>query len=373
MRIGVAVVSCLLGSLDATDITPERLAVLVRDQWQELDDVEFIYEGSMYHRYRKTKVPPGAHDPFEESYQGAFAYRRDDAAHIDVYVQPSNPTAPLTHATKCLLNGSVRGQNRRPDGRLQLSRREAVSGYIGSLDEQRSPLRIFLLPHFLLLLRQDPSLYHVRVAGWERCSERMCLKVEIVYRPPGFQKDAYTHKFWLDMQRGANPLRYDYFDTDNLRMQADEIGLGRFEVGDKVFWLPVRGRRLSFLTIEPTGIRFLKTPVFEETFEVVDGSVRVNQDLPDRRFSLDWEATPASDGLRKSKERFEAQGPRRSGPRGVEDRIRRVIAEADGQAKALEASAPSRESWTWAGAARLGLLTIGSACLIVAGFRKWRE
>src|SRR5438067_106953 len=82
------------GAGDGT-ITRKQLTQVLQSAQLKLRDVEFLYEGRIK-RLRApdtSLVPPqlrrneSSVDSLSGFYQGTFAYRRDQAAHLDLYVQ----------------------------------------------------------------------------------------------------------------------------------------------------------------------------------------------------------------------------------------------------------------------------------------------
>ena len=126
---------------------------------------------------------------------------------------------------------------------------------------------------------------------------------------------------------------------ENMWYRISNVKLGQFRVGrDQMAWFPVHGELDSFAS----GDRFLTEPVSRETYDVVRGSLVFNQDLPDARFSLDWDERKSSSldpwqqEFREKQSHAKPKPAHRTDPAGVEQDLNRRLAEADEQARCLE-------------------------------------
>ncbi len=318
------------------------------------DDVEFIYEGSA----RAIDRDDAGSD---RDFQGTAAYRRDGSAHLGLYVEPADRSKPLNRQDFALFRNKLTEASRvadAPDDPKASGHRESP-GIVASLDRPTSIFRIFLAPKLLELLREDNFAFSC--LGWERRDGHDCLKVEVAYGNPADRPA--RGRYWIDLERGANPIHFESYEGDRLRMRTTDIALGSFPDGAAVRWIPVRGKHQSFVS----GITSLSnSPVREEEYALVADTIRFDQKLPDRRFSIDYRPDEGAGGLRKMKAQFDSTPARpRRKRESPQQRLDRVLAEADAQSAQLEASSPSRASWlaqygwsaavTGAGLAVLGL------------------
>ncbi len=155
------------------------------------------------------------------------------------------------------------------------------------------------------------------------------------------------------------------------------VKLEQFRVGrDQMVWFPVHGEHESFAT----GDRFLTEPVSRETYDVVRGSLVFNQDLPDARFSLDWDERKSSEldpwrrEFREEQSHAKPKPAPRTDPAGVEQDLNQRLAEADEQARRLEATPPSRRIWnnTTRAQAGIAILSIGALAATILIKRRQR-
>lgn len=334
-----------------------QLSRLLHATSAAMRDVEWIYEGST--RVMKSKRGPDAID-FEDDFQGVFAYRNDRSVHLDVYIESDSPKRPFQREIFALRGAELAQRLRTPDhsNPVATGDRSGVGG-LGSLNRPRSPTRSFLLPHLLEYV-DDPS-WSVEPSGWEVIDGHRCLKILVTQ---GSRKHA--NHYWIDLERGGMPLRHEDFTDKGIRGRDFAIELAR--VSDKrgaQFWIPVRGKTHSFVTAQGVD----RDPIFEEIYSVLEGTVRINQDLPDSRFTLDSESSLIAPDLAKQKSRYEtalnAPKPRSQTP---QEHIETLLAKADAQSKGLEASAPSRESWYQRNFLSILLVLGGGATLIAATF-----
>lgn len=152
--------------------------------------------------------------------------------------------------------------------------------------------------------------------------------------------------------------------------------------GGKPTWLPAHGHTGYYVWRNVTYER----PVYELTIDVINGSARVNVDLPDSLFTVKRATALPTAGelatlnkashsstLRKEFEGQPARQPFRTDPVSIRRRIDENLAEADRQSKELEASSPAKASWSWTTAIQLVLVIVGVAMLAGVSYRKWLD
>jgi hypothetical protein len=337
----------------------QQLLRILNATWAEVRDVEFLYEGSIRALGRDEQGP----GDFDDDFQGIFAFRHDNAASLYTFVWPADRKKPMVLKVSNLFKGRYGRRSRLPDSRPSPSSPDRVQkGVVASLLGPHSPLNFFLMPLLIELLRDESTPFES--LGWEDVGGHRCLKVRL--GPPGI----YEKIYWLDIERGGHPLKYEVLLRSNLRMRRLDIELTRFRLADgKPCWLPVQGKTHSY--VKSGGLS--KTPVFEEIYHIIRGTVHINRGLSDSRFSLDWSPKPGTEGPAKAIIEFNHPPASARRPQSAQERLDRVIAEASRQTEHLEASAPSRESWIRRNPATVALVVVGIVAFGFAGYLKWRS
>jgi hypothetical protein len=170
-------------------------------------------------------------------------------------------------------------------------------GFIGSgageLDSPQMPGRILFLSHFRnhsAQIRQSFSF-----EGWEVIDGHNCLRMsyEIIHGLPADR--CVRQRFWIDLERGAHPLRMELSRGGKVQSRLAEIELARFSMGQSAFvWLPIRGVQTHHVVLDskplpnqPRSLKLIPEPasVEETSFE----SVAVNGGLSDEQKSVLFE------------------------------------------------------------------------------------
>jgi hypothetical protein len=152
-------------------------------------------------------------------------------------------------------------------------------------------------------------------------------------------------------------------------MRTAGIELERLPLADgRERWFPVRGVTFVYPFI---GRGYVDRPVGYETYKVLRGTVRFNQNLPDAFFSLDWKgALPEDEGLAVLRHEFR-KPPMRRDPAGIKQHLEKALVEADQQSRHLEAASLARESWSWTTVGQAGFAALGVVTLLGVGL--WRR
>ncbi len=328
----------------------------------DIRDVSLVYEGFFAGLKEGTRVEAAIPDK-GAVYQGNYAYRSDGASLIDMFVTHKyrNPIYE-THDTLALLRGRLASVSREPDQGYQMAANEP--GGAGALNRPNSPERIIFLPFFRSMI--DPQAYGYEYQGWEEVDGHRCLRVQFEAVPKALNRSPYhrTTRYWIDMERGGHPLKVEERSDDGPRGLAGRtvgIKLAQLPLPDgRLIWFPVAGRLETFVTI---GLNTLE-PVGVETYSLVDGTVRFNQDLPDEVFKLKWKGKlPETEKLAEQRRTFH-EPPTRNDLPGITERLDRSLAKADKQSKQLEASAPADGEGAGEMVARMGLIGIGLAIVV---------
>ena len=103
-------------------------------------------------------------------------------------------------------------------------------------------MRLFFLPILAFSgTYADGNLFSIVFVAGRMFLDTKCLKIELA-------RGAVAERYWLDVERGGNALKYELLDGPNLRMHTVDVELKLFRSnGGQVFWLPIRAKRESFL------------------------------------------------------------------------------------------------------------------------------
>ncbi|RUL81428.1 hypothetical protein [Tautonia sociabilis] len=340
-------------------IARQDLRALLLAAQADLRDVEFLYEGGLrklqnldYHRVPPENRSPTPRGPDHvTAFQGKFAYRNETFAHLDHYLWDEDGEA--RRRVSCL-PGDYEFQSRSfhlgggPDGPLA-----SEPGWIGDFFGSTLPLRLFIAPYLLSLLKQEAA-FGYECVGWEPVDDRECLKIQLFQG----RNRSLLKTFWIDLERQGHPLRYECKVAGQLLCRISDVTLEEVPTRDgKKVWLPIKSQYDHFCDL----ITYSDRPVIEETFGVVRGSLLINQDLPDSRFSIDYRPTEGPKPPLEAVAEVESVGPRT-----VDEQLDELIKVADRQAAELTASAPSREPWIHRHAGQLGMYALGVVLISLA-------
>ena len=364
----------LLGQSAEPRMTPAQFDRLMASFCDEVKDVAFVYEG--FHAGFPEGTPldsvsstkPGNGAMFQGSYlmkYDAKNYRTlIDAFMTNQYRKPITET----HDTYALIDGKLSMASRYPDQGTDAIGTEVAGP--GRLNQSDSPERIFF--HWFFKTKRDYGELAFEDQGWEEVDGHRCLRVQLDVFPAAQLSKQVTDRaymrFWIDLARGGHPLKVEYYNGfwyPGLNMRCHGIELGQVPLPDgRLVWFPVRGRTESFGTTKGMTSK----PVGLETYFIVDGTIRFNQNPPDSMFQIQWKGKmPETAALAKLRKEFHR--PVRNDPAGIKERLDRSLAEADSQTKQLDASAPQGEGWAawWS-----RMAFFGSGVVLLAGTAVWK-
>ncbi len=365
----------LMTLLDGPTVGPAEFARLMQGLHGDVHDVSFVYEGWT------RGVPPGssveediksgpAHRVWEVNYQGGYSFRADGATRLDRYVDYTmdgkKHKSFSSHDVKVIFKSKMHSVSLAPgerDGTPMLG-----GGGAGVLNGPFSPERIHYSWFFRTL--RDPAKKGYKFMGWEDVDGHRCLKVQFdaTWGLPEQMEDRPVIRFWIDMKRGGHPLQIEFLSGERPRMRVARIELQQVADSDVERWFPVSGvmYEYPFLASEYTG-----RAVGYEAYQVLHGTVRFNQDLPDAFFSLDWKGS-IPETKQSATRRKEFRKPlRRYDPEGIRQHLAEELDEAEKQSRQLEASSPAREPWNWTMLGQACFALVGAATLLTAGVRRW--
>jgi len=377
-----SILVCLLLQAPSPELDGEQMLRILEGLHSGIHDFELVCEGRV--TWADPELREKSEDPkrLERIFQGSYAYRAaDGASYLDLYEKPlDSPTPTLLHSTHANLKGihadivrSADRRNYRPGFATQRG------GGPGVLTFPCSPER------FIYLYRWSRVKYSVanktyKAEGWEEIDGNVALRVWVDEFPKGKRPDRIWSRYWIDMKRGGHVVKHEYHAGNQLRFRLYDVVLANIESPDGTArWFPVHADWESFLW----KTEWRATPVLHESYDVVRGSLVFNRGLTDDRFSLDWKGrTAESPALQKTRQEYNSvpvekpaqvrTGPQmRTDPAGVEEDLKKQLAEADRQAEQLDASS-RRGWWNSSTLAQGGMTAFGVGILAAAFFLRRR-
>jgi hypothetical protein len=308
--------------------------------------------------------------------QGVYAYRVDEAAALDLYEQHLDAKIPLHHNTYALVGSELEQVEQTPGhDKASLAPRKGPGG-LASLNRPRSPQQ-FVLFGMLRQAARDPIGWDFRVVGWEDVEGLRCAVAEMNQLYEATSPDRPILRLWIDLNRGALPLKLEVRRRGVVTLRTSDIGLERFNLpGGGSVWFPVKGRTCSF------SLKRGETPgsgFFEDTAYVIRGSLRFNRGLTDSDFSIrpgsrifTLSRSLASDRRFEEARAIESHAVLRTDPESVQKTLASRLVEANAQSKELEASS-SAEEGLGTGVAQLLLGAAGVGLIGIVAFLKWKS
>ncbi|MGC8642607.1 MAG: hypothetical protein ACP5XB_22345 [Isosphaeraceae bacterium] len=347
----------------------EQFMRVLRGLHSDIHDVEFLCEGTV----TRMSVPSesGAVGTTEtwNRFQSRYAFREDGAEYLDLYARHPDPSNFL-HRRIAQLRGALADTREYPDmkGVSSLRRRENAS--TGTCTFEGSPERFLKLWYWRQL---DYSVARIEFTheGWEEIGGTPTARINIDEFPKNHVPYKKWSRYWVDLEHGGHVVRHEHYWGSNLVFRVHNVVLAPvLDEQKRRLWFPTHAEFDSFA--DGVG-KYRRTPVFHECYDVVNGSLVLNRVLPDSRFSLDWKPPrPDSDGLAKGRKDFKATPmkpppqPLSNDPVSVQRRQMDKLAQADRQARQLDASPAGEGFITWVGALQWGLGVLGVAALCVA-------
>jgi hypothetical protein len=365
-------VSCLLVKPSEGDqLTRSQILDLLQQVRAPIRDYECTYEGQL----TRLKAPDftGWPDSLRKAnerdmamdagavttFQGTYAYRNDKAIHVDVSVRHPDPRLPLKREIFCSFKGKGSKRVIVPDQGGPSGPDVVQTGGMVFVKKALSHLRVDMYPYLLEALRND--FIPCESPGWEDVDGQRCLVVDFPRRD-GKGKRFWGERFWVDVARGAIVLKYEWDDDGSVSSRLTEVGVSREHTQDgQLVWMPVGGRILYY--------RDLFTPStsvhVEALYTVLQGTLRINQDLPDSRFTLDYNLDATTRAAATAANRSKTNR-RIAPPVDAETSVRKVLRDPDDPSKQLVASSPSSSSWFFRNLTSVGLVVAG-ICVACGG------
>lgn len=350
------------------EISQSQFLRIMNGLHSNVRDVSLVLEGEL--RFvGPSSYMNGKTDIIRDRHQVSYAYRNDNAALLEVYRRSGEDGSLFVHSKHALLKERLEEIEEVPDLRQGGNIRAGV-GSPGSLNFTGSGHRFICYWYFASLSNGQDLNY--KFLNWETVGDAKCLCVELV-RNSGLPTDnQITYRLWIDIDRDGHPLIVESRKADQLMWRVHDIKLERFDSPKgRRQWLPVDCTYDSYLW----GGKYESRPVFTERYHVVTSSVRFDQNLPDKMFSVRWKGTlPSSPGLKAIQRQFDdssfsVKSRLRTDPAGVQQQLDRQLKEADRQNRMIEASTDASGISMW-----LQFAAVGSLILVtIVGFLKLRN
>jgi hypothetical protein len=108
----------------------------------------------------------------------------------------------------------------------------------------------------------------------------------------------------------------------------------------------------------------LEDPTVEQTYQVLKGTIAINQGLKDSRFTLDYGLSPNE----KPDRRGSQQSAKWSRSESSGSRLTKEFSKAEAVSPELVAEPPSQQGWFTRYLPSVGLFFLGFAVLLIASF-----
>jgi len=355
----------------------------------DIQDFEFVCEGEMrrlgagFERGKQEAI-----DVYQFRFQASYIYRADGAGSIDLYQKPFDDRAPWLHDVETQIGGELTGLVESPDSRGGRLPPSVSKGVPGSLNFGGSPERFIFLSYWRGL-KYSVSSVGFEYEGWEEIAGTSALRFVINHTSQSKHRNGFWSRYWIDLSRGGHVLKCESYVGSNLRTRLHDVVLASISPAKgKQVWLPIHGEFETFLRAKRdndkrTVLTYSVEPVFRETYKVVPGSIVINRGLKDDVFTSVWKGkktvpsalvTVRNEFSRAAqKTKPPPMRPMRKDPAGAQHYLEKQLAEADHQAKQLDASPPGRRGWESSTLIQGGLAALGVGVLIAAFITRRRS
>jgi hypothetical protein len=370
LLMGIALLPSI--AADAEDnVDRQHMIDILRSLQAPIHDVELQYEGisKQLRAVDTSRLPDGIREANEQygtdklgsTYQGTFAYRDDRSVHVDLFDRPERASEPLRRKIQCAFQGKFSERILVPDLGGVIGPDKTRRGNLIWITREKAFLLVYLIPLIGAWLEIDD--YDYEFNGWQTEGGHRCAVFTISLTNPATKKPGWATKCWVDLERGGHMLRSENYGDGNLSSRTTGIRLAQFEAEDKqVVWFPVAGRHETF----QLGFEYSRRPVFDQTYEVLRGTLRINQGLKDERFSLDY-------GLNlHERPTAKRNTPRKTRGQDAAAQVAKAFEDAEKRGPELRASAPSQTPWYARNAAPLIVSAMGLGVFVLAGYLKRR-
>jgi hypothetical protein len=360
----VCSICCLLAATpgDSPDpLTAEQFFRVVQAQQSLITDFAFAFEGEI--RVQK----PDQKKPYTRPFQGRYALRTDGATRLEFVYEDARLEAD-SHVIKTILHGAGQLVANPDSDPLWKLRTLKFGGGPGGLFTPDTPETWNFVWRYQSL--KGVADFGFKFLGWEMVDGRRCAHVDFDPHPEIPRR--VIQELWVDLERGAHPLRIRNRTGSQIIYQIDQIKLGQFTLnsGERV-WFPVSG-----VYAEPASDGNLDShPKLHVASYILDGTLVFNQNLSDEafqypgaRFRPDFKPTISLPPPPPPKTRAaltDARAVEMELDRKLQDPARQSIPVDATRALRAELQAP--QIW------QTLLTTAGIAVIALAGFLLWRR
>ena len=356
------------------------------DFWKTIDalqgdvvDAEFNYE------FENGKMVGGemSHSgPVHEFVTGTGAYQADGVVRWETFATRTFYQDKKEHSE---VVRTIKSYRTNGDGRERLvhedSRRNEQYVRPGSWHLLVDPwgfARFWAVPMFRMMpieMRNTLQIHGEEEVDGHRCQ---VITLDYIVAPGAPPENKYYARFWLDMERGGNFLRWELTQGPNLLLRYHSIELlAILDAKGTAHWFPVAGFRDAFLDYKKVGDTperiYRDEPTQRTAFRFLRETVRLNTGIPASDVEVTFDRKTKVQDVAESAKIVAAAKP--PGPReravlqtASADDVLRAIDEADGQKEDLQARKPVGDTdWmsiTAMGLAVVGLLTLASVFVL---------
>jgi hypothetical protein len=334
---------------------------LLLSAMESIRDVSFVFEGDV-RRVGPAKKTTSDAAEIEELFQGIVDYRFPDDFYLSIFKKHENSLLKNTLAVK---EGRLSIlEDRDPKRLLILPSRGGINGFT----ELGTPLSYFQSPH--LALSKSPESLGYKFEGWEDIHGHRCLIASLDVRPgvPSHRK-----RYWFDVNRGMHSLKTESYHMNQMIGNTVDVELAKIVARDGApAWFPVR----ATTNLMTWNGAFLDKPAMIVTHHVLESSLVINQGLDDSRFDL---KTRAGEGRPRGISpdwialmEDNKKPKRRTDAKSVKADLDRALAEADRQARFLDASAAAVEETWWSRNTTAATIVVAALALALVGLGWFR-
>ena len=268
------------------DIDDQQLLRMIDALQSPLKSLYCEYEGERL----EYQLAVGNDMGLYQRFSGIFRYKAKDKYLNDIYhdflANKLNPQRRI--ATQSILStGSGTQIFSRADG----SSGRVEARHVTSVDFEitGSYGRIFLVRTLREDLKYDKK--RLVVEGTEVVDGTPCERYAIVMGKQPYSIDTgLVVRYWVDLARNGHVLKKERWSRGQLLNVVSEIELKSYQGESGKVWIPVKGKSTNMYNGSKSS---------DEYYRVLQGSVRVGGDIPDRQFSVKYPVgTPISDHLK---------------------------------------------------------------------------
>lgn len=340
---------------DEGGVTQEQFLRLIKSQQSSIRDVAFAFEGE-----RKPLIPDEeTNATVVKKFQGRYALRSDGATFLEHSLEYGGEW-PVNHLIQAMIGGQGELAAWVTPTYLDLPHppvRKTSSGP-GSYFGPQSPETFQFLWRFQSL--KGVSDFGYKFLGWEEVDGRRCAHVE--FDPNPHSPGPVLQELWVDLERGAHPLRIrNSVDGQSIYL-IDAIRLKEFTLpsGEKV-WFPVSGR---FQKYHHKG-EYTREPTARTALYVLNGTLVFNQGLGDGVFHVKADRFRPAFKPSVAAERSKRQPVLDFA--AAEKKLDEALADPARQKLAPDASQTTRDELTAGSVLNWGLGIGGAIALLIAG------